>query len=76
MLTNAAIKSVEPQEKPFTMPDSQGLYLLVKPNGSKLWRFQYRYQGRPHLLALGSIDIFTSAFTKSLLQFFYGQFAL
>lgn len=53
MLTNAAIKAADPQGKPFTMPDSKGLYLLVRPNGSKLWRFQYQYQGKPRLMALG-----------------------
>lgn len=53
MLTNAAIKAADPQTKPFTMPDSHGLYLLVKTNGSKLWRFQYQHQGSPRLMALG-----------------------
>lgn len=53
MLTNAAIKGAVPQAKPFTMPDLQGLYLLVKPSGSKLWRFQYQYQGKSRLMALG-----------------------
>jgi integrase len=53
MLTNATIKAVEAKEKPFTIPDSQGLYLLIRPNGSKLWRFQYQHQGKPRLLALG-----------------------
>jgi integrase len=34
--------------------DAKGLFLLVRPNGSKLWRFRYQYAGREKLLALGS----------------------
>lgn len=53
MLTHATIKAAEPMEKPYTVPDSQGLYLLVRPTGAKLWRFQYQFQGKPRLMALG-----------------------
>jgi len=28
--------------------------MLVNPNGSKLWRFQYRHAGREKMLACGS----------------------
>ncbi len=31
--------------KPYQMPDKDGLYLEVHPNGSKLWRFRYRFRG-------------------------------
>jgi len=34
--------------------DSQGLYLLVNPKGSKLWRLKYRMNGVERKLALGS----------------------
>jgi integrase len=33
--------------------DSKGLYLLVKPNDSKLWRFRYIYAGKNKEMALG-----------------------
>jgi Arm DNA-binding domain len=29
------------------------MFLLVNPNGSKYWRFKYRYGGKEKLLALG-----------------------
>ena len=45
MLTDAAIKSLKLKDKPFKVTDRQGLYLLVKPNGSKLWRFKYYVHG-------------------------------
>ncbi len=37
-----------------TVFDGGGLYLLVTPKGSKLWRFKYRYAGKGKLLAFGS----------------------
>lgn len=40
-LTNTEIERAKPQDKEFTLSDGQGLYLLIKPNGSKLWRFNY-----------------------------------
>ena len=37
----------------FKKHDSRGLYLLVKPNNSKLWRFRYIYAGKNKEMALG-----------------------
>ena len=33
--------------------DGGGLFLYVTPNGGKLWRWSYRYGGKPKLMALG-----------------------
>jgi Arm domain-containing DNA-binding protein/integrase-like protein len=37
--------------------DSGGLYLIVNPAGSRLWRFRYRYNGKENLLSLGVYPI-------------------
>jgi hypothetical protein len=34
--------------------DGGGLFLLVTPEGTRLWRLKYRYAGREKLLALGA----------------------
>lgn len=39
--------------KDYKLADGGGLYLLVRPNGSKLWRFKYRFDGKERLLSLG-----------------------
>lgn len=52
-LTNTAIKNAKPKEKQWRLPDGGGLHLLIHPNGSKYWRFKYRYNGKEKLLALG-----------------------
>lgn len=40
-LNHSKIDKTKPQEKELTLPDGKGLYLLIKPNGAKLWRFNY-----------------------------------
>lgn len=43
--------------KPYKLFDGGGLFLLVNPNGSKLWRLKYRFGGREKLLALGPFHL-------------------
>lgn len=40
-LNSTQIDKAKPKEKEYTLADGKGLYLLVKPNGTKLWRFNY-----------------------------------
>nr|WP_239018919.1 Arm DNA-binding domain-containing protein [Sphingobium terrigena] len=44
-LTDTAIRNAKPADKPYKVTDSQGLYLLVNPRGSKLWRIKCRIDG-------------------------------
>ena len=52
-LTVTAINNAKPKTKAYKMFDGGGLYLLIKPNGSKLWRFKYRFAGNEKLISLG-----------------------
>lgn len=52
-LTDTHIKRLKALEKEMKHADGGGLALLVKPNGSKLWRFRYRFDGKQKELALG-----------------------
>jgi integrase len=61
VLTDTAIRNARPKEKPYKVADSQGLYLLVNPRGSKLWRVKYRINGVERKLALGSYPEITLA---------------
>jgi Arm DNA-binding domain len=53
-LTDTAIRNAKPKDRPYKVADAQGLYLLVNPAGSKLWRLKYRIRGVERKLALGS----------------------
>jgi len=55
-LTVVEIKSAKPKEKPYKMADEKGLYLLVNPNGSKLWKFKYRFSGVEKKLSFGAFS--------------------
>lgn len=52
-LNDRQIKGLVPREKPYKVHDAGGLYLLVTPRGSKLWRMDYRYAGKRKTIALG-----------------------
>ena len=56
MLTAAGVLSLKPKEKPYKVSDGGGLYLLVQPSGSKLWRLNYRFRGKQKTLACGIYD--------------------
>ena len=53
-LTAMAVQNAKPRENSYALTDGNSLHLLVKPNGSKLWRFRYRFAGKPNMLGLGS----------------------
>lgn len=54
MLTDKALKALKPRERPYKRADEKGLYVLVTPTGSLLWRLKYRFGGVEKVLALGS----------------------
>src|SRR3974390_3160369 len=52
-LSDKAIRALKPKEKPYKATDGQGLYMLVTTKGSRLWRFDYPFQGKPPTLRFG-----------------------
>ena len=52
-LTDTACKNSKPKDKPYKKFDGGGLYLHVKPNGSRLWRLKYRFMSKEKLLSIG-----------------------
>lgn len=52
-LTDTAIRNLKPSQKACKLFDGGGLYLLVKPSGTRLWRMKYRIDGREKLISLG-----------------------
>lgn len=52
-LIDTTIRNTKPSEKDCKLFAGGGLYLLVRANGSRLWRFKYRIEGREKLISLG-----------------------
>ena len=49
-LNDMQIRRAKPEAKAYTLGDGQGLSLRIEPNGSKSWRFRYRYAGKPKMI--------------------------
>nr|DAX65560.1 MAG TPA: Integrase [Caudoviricetes sp.] len=54
MLNDTQIRKAKPQEKPYKLTDSSGLYIVINPNGSKLWRYRFRLDGKESVFAIGA----------------------
>lgn len=52
-LSDIALKNLRSSDRPYKKADQFGLYILVEPNGSKHWRFKYRFGGKEKLMAYG-----------------------
>ena len=52
-LAHFDVQNAKPREKPYKLADGGGLYLLVQPNGSRLWRLKYRHHAIERSLSFG-----------------------
>jgi integrase len=59
MLNDTRVRTTKPCQRPIKLSDSGGLYLLIAPHGSKLWRLAYRFGGKQKTLAIGAYPAFT-----------------
>jgi integrase len=52
-LTATGVKRAKPRDKPYKLTDRDGLYLYITPNGSRLWRMNYRFHGVQKTISFG-----------------------
>lgn len=52
-LSDKALRDLLPKAKQYKLFVGKGLYILVRPNGSKYWRLDYRFAGKRFTLSLG-----------------------
>lgn len=53
-LTDIIIRNAKKKDKSYKLTDSKGLHLLIHQNGSKYWRFRYRFLRKENMLSLGA----------------------
>ncbi|MFZ0990124.1 MAG: integrase arm-type DNA-binding domain-containing protein, partial [Xanthobacteraceae bacterium] len=58
-LTDTRIRNARPRAKAYKLSDGGGMYLLVRPDGRRYWRLDYRFAGKRRTLALGVYPITT-----------------
>lgn len=52
-LSDMEARRAKPVDRAYKLSDQGGLFLLVKPGGSKIWKLKYRYDGKEKLLSFG-----------------------
>ncbi|MEG8049032.1 tyrosine-type recombinase/integrase [Sphingomonas aurantiaca] len=52
-LTVAEIRALQPRAAPYKVADENGLYLLITPSGTKLWKLKFRFRGAEKKLSFG-----------------------
>jgi integrase len=52
-LTDIVVRKAKARLAPYKMADGGGMYVLVRPDGARYWRMDYRWEGRRRTLALG-----------------------
>jgi integrase len=58
-LTDTRVRNAKLEAKAYKLSDGGGMYLLVKPDGGRYWRLDYRFAGKRRTLALGVYPITT-----------------
>src|ERR1700681_2133016 len=53
-LSQLAITSAKPKDKPYMLLDGEGLHLQIYTSGSKLWRLRFRFRGKANMMSLGA----------------------
>ena len=67
-LKAAEISAFRAGDAPYKTAVAKGLYLEIFPNGSKLWRWKYRFAGKEKRLALGAWPDVTLAKARQLCE--------
>ncbi|HDT1379684.1 TPA: integrase arm-type DNA-binding domain-containing protein [Klebsiella aerogenes] len=60
-LNDSKIRNLKSPAKPVKLSDSHGLYLLVKPGGSRIWYLKYRFNGKESRVSLGAYPLVSLA---------------
>ena len=52
-LSQFAINSAKPTDKPYLLSDGDGLHLRIHPGGGRQWRLRFRFGGKANMMSLG-----------------------
>jgi integrase len=69
-LTKGRVESLRPgpRQRDISDPERRGLVLRIERSGSKLWLFRYKFEGKPHRLALGTYPGMSLAMARAAAQ--------
>ena len=52
MLTDTKLRTLKPRASAYRLADANGLCIEVRPSGAKVWRYRYRFAGKPSIITL------------------------
>ncbi|MBV5348115.1 integrase arm-type DNA-binding domain-containing protein [bacterium] len=58
-LTDTEIKTAKTRDKEYSIPDGNGLQLIIKPDGRKVWEIRYTIDGKPKKTTAGTYPTVT-----------------
>jgi hypothetical protein len=64
-LTNTAVRNAKGRDVAYKLADGGGLYLLVRPDGARYWRMDYRWAGKRGTLAFGVHPTVSLAYARA-----------
>src|SRR5215831_7380415 len=64
-LTDSHVRNAKPKAQAYKLGDGQGMYLLVRPDGARYWRLDYRFAGKRCTLALGVYPTITLSVARA-----------
>jgi integrase len=68
MLTDTQCRTAKPKDKPYKLSDGKGLYLEIKPNGVKAWRYRFELRegdvAKESIFAIGDYAVAPSGETQ------------
>ena len=60
-LTDTEIRNAKPKSKPYKIYDTEGLRLLIRPSGTKVWQYPYKLHGKSNIYTIGKFGEISSA---------------
>lgn len=57
MLTDRTIRAAAPKDKPYKLSDIDGLYLHVSAAGTKMWKYNYKADGKQQTKTYGRLEV-------------------
>jgi integrase len=64
-LTDRHVRNAKPRAQTYKLSDGGGMYLLVRLDGARYWRLDYRFAGKRRTLALGVYPTTTLAVARA-----------
>lgn len=67
-LSDLEIRKAKPAAKPYKLFDGEGLYVEVRPTGSKLWRLKYYFEGTEKTISFGKYPFLSIANARNRMR--------